>query len=140
MYLAKLKEPFCSVADIQKDEFARKHQLLDIAAVHAQWKKGTWHVTRIGDIWKRTGKIFAVPYEFGDAYPSFQFSEDGTPFPLMEDVLNALPNDMTPWQRAFWMTSPKTELGGESPASCIRSGDKRVIKLACNVRAKRTDY
>lgn len=138
MYLAKLKEPYCSVDDIQKDEFARKFPLLDNAAVHAQWEKGSWHITRIGDIWKRTGKVFAVPYEHGDAYPSFQFSEDGTPLPLMERVLKALPSEMTPWQRAFWLTSPKKELGGENPASCIQSGDDRVINLASNIGANRT--
>ncbi|KIC46415.1 hypothetical protein RA28_01020 [Ruegeria sp. ANG-S4] len=137
MYLAKFEKQFCAVNDILKDEFAQKFPLLDTSAVHAQWKKGSWQITRIGDIWKRTGKIFSVPYEGAEAYPSFQFDQDGTPFPLMEDVLFALPKDMTPWQRALWMTSPNAGLGGENPASCIQAGDDRVVEVASHVRANR---
>nr|WP_321254253.1 hypothetical protein [uncultured Ruegeria sp.] len=137
MYLAKFEERFCIVSDIRKDEFSRKFPLLDMGAVHAQWKTGSRLITRIGDIWKRSGKVFSVPYEGIDAYPSFQFAEDGTPFPLMEDVLKALPVEMTPWQCALWMTSPKSELGGEVPVSCIQSGDDRVVDVARSATANR---
>ncbi|MDX1742582.1 MAG: hypothetical protein R3186_03160 [Ruegeria sp.] len=130
MYLAKFDEQFCAVTDIRQTEFAQKFPLLDRGAVHARWKKGSWQITRIGDIWKRTGKIFSVPYDGTDAYPSFQFNEDGTPLPLMEEVLKALPVEMTQWQRAFWMTSPAPELDGRLPVQCIRSGDRRVIEVA----------
>ena len=130
MYLSRIDVPVDAVDEIQKDEFARTYPLLDDVAVHAQWKNGPWHITRIGDIWKRTGKILSVPYEGAEAYPSFQFAKDGTPLPLMEKVLQALPSDMTAWQRAFWMTSAKKELGGEFPANCIRAGDDRVVDVA----------
>ncbi|MCA0928480.1 hypothetical protein [Ruegeria profundi] len=130
MYLAKFNDQFCAVADIQKTEFAEKFPLLDRGEVHARWKKGSWQITRIGDIWKRTGKIFSVHYDGADAYPSFQFDVDGTPLPLMEEVLKALPPEMTQWQRAFWMTSPVPELDGGLPIHCIRSGDRRVIEVA----------
>ncbi|WP_170464449.1 hypothetical protein [Ruegeria arenilitoris] len=130
MYVTKFEKQFCAVKDIRKDEFARKFPLLDDRSVHAQWKKGSWQITRIGEIWKRTGKVFSVPYEGIDAYPSFQFAEDGTPLPLMETVLKALPADMTPWQLAYWMTSPKAELGGDTPAKSIQTGDNRVVDAA----------
>lgn len=135
MYLARFDEQNCAINDIRKDKFAREFPLLDNGAVHAQWKKGSWQITRIGDIWKRTGKIFSVPHEGTDAFPSFQFAEDGTPLPLMEKVLKALPAEMTPWQRAFWMASPKKELGGGSPADCIQSGDDRVVDVAGKARS-----
>ncbi|WP_109311226.1 hypothetical protein [Ruegeria sp. AU67] len=130
MYFTKFEEPFCAVYDIRKDEFARKYPLLDNRSVYAQWKKGSWQITRIGEIWKRTGKVFSVPYEGIDAYPSFQFAEDGTPLPLMQTVLKALPADMTPWQRAFWMTSAKAELEGGNPANSIQTDDNRVVDVA----------
>lgn len=130
MYLSKVDGRSDAVRNTQKDDFARDYPLLDDGAVHAQWQGGAWHLTRIGDIWKRTGKILSLPYQGTDAYPSFQFAEDGTPLPLMEKVLQALPRGMTPWQRAFWMTSPKKELGGAAPAQCIKAGDDRVIKIA----------
>ncbi|WP_058274758.1 hypothetical protein [Ruegeria atlantica] len=130
MYVAKFEEQICAVNNIRIDTFAREFPLLDSRSVHARWRKGSWQITRIGEIWKRTGKVFSVPYEGIDAYPSFQFAEDGTPLPLMETVLNALPSDMTPWQRAFWMTSPKAELGGSNPANSIQTGDSRVVGVA----------
>lgn len=133
MYLSKIDERNDAISEDRKIEFARKYPLLDDASVHAQWNKGCWQITRIGDIWKRTGKILSVRFEGTDAYPSFQFSEDGTPLPLMEKVLKALPCEMTPWQCAFWMTSPKKELGGEHPANCIQTGDDRVIDVADRV-------
>ncbi len=121
----------CSAANyIKRNEFARKYPLLDDASVHAQWKKGSWQITRIGDIWKRTGKVLSVPHEGANAFPSFQFAEDGTPLPLMEKVLKALPCEMTPWQRAFWITTPRKELGGEFPVDCIQAGDERVVDAA----------
>ena len=136
MYLASFEKPFCSVNDIRKDKFAREYPLLDNGAVHAQWKKGSWQITRIGDIWKRTGKVFSIPHEGYELYPAFQFAEDGTPFPLMAEVLKALPADMTPWQRALWMTSPSADLDGGNPADGIQSGDDRVIDVASKARTK----
>ncbi|SLN75676.1 hypothetical protein [Ruegeria meonggei] len=130
MYMSKFDDRNDVASDSRKTEFARKYPLLDDASVHAQWKNGSWQITRIGDIWSRTGKVLSVRFEGADAYPSFQFSEDGTPLPLMEKVLSALPCEMSPWQCAFWVTSPKKELDGESPVSCIQTGDARVIDLA----------
>ncbi|MEM9127092.1 MAG: hypothetical protein AAGB28_14995 [Pseudomonadota bacterium] len=130
MYLAKVEGHYSPVNDIRVDEFARSYPLLDDCAVHARWKKGAWHMTRIGDIWKRTGKIFSVPYQGTNVYPSFQFDENGAPMPLMSKVLHALPAEMTPWQCAFWMTSPKADLDDQCPADCIQAGDDRVVELA----------
>lgn len=132
MYLSKVDGQFDAVNDIRKTEFAQRYPLLDDTEVHAQWKTGSWMITRIGDIWTRTGKVLSIPFEGASAYPSFQFAEDGTPLPLIEDVLKALPQDMTPWQCAFWMTSPKKELGGDCPANCIKAGDARVVEAARN--------
>ncbi|WP_171126140.1 MULTISPECIES: hypothetical protein [unclassified Ruegeria] len=130
MYPSHIGAHCSATTDLQRNEFAQKYPLLDDASVHAQWKNGSWQITRIGDIWKRTGKIMSVPHDGTDAFPSFQFAEDGTPLPLMEKVLKALPCEMTPWQRAYWMTSPRKELGGQFPAQCIRAGDERVVDAA----------
>lgn len=130
MHLARFEGQSRSIEDVLRDEFARNHPLLDDGAVHARWTKRSWQVTRIGEIWKRTGKIFAVPYDGTNAYPSFQFDRDGTPIPLMSKVLEMLPADMTPWQCAFWMTSPKADLGGDTPADCVQKDDDRVLSVA----------
>ncbi|WP_170607531.1 hypothetical protein [Ruegeria arenilitoris] len=133
MYFSTFDGHRSSVNDIQKDEFARKFPLLEDADVYARWKASSWQITRIGDIWKRSGRIFSLNYAGSNVYPSFQFAEDGTPLPLMKKILDALPQDMTPWERAFWMASPKNELEGECPVKCVRRNDDRVIQAASKV-------
>ena len=130
MYLHNFEGHCCAVNDIRMDDFAREYPLLDDVGVHAQWQKGSWQITRIADIWTRTGKVLSLPYKGANAYPSFQFAQDGTPLPLMEKVLKALPREMTPWQCAFWLTSPKLEIGGESPANRIQIGDDCIVGIA----------
>ncbi len=87
-------------------------------------------MSRIGEIWKRTGKIFSVPYEGADTYPAFQFGADGTPLPMVAQVLQLLPASQSPWQHAFWMASPNSYLDGNSPADWIQAGDARVLEAA----------
>ncbi len=130
MYLARFEADSRAVEDIRVDKYAQTHPLLSGTAVHAQWKAGSWQVTRIGDIWRRTGKIFSVSYEGAQSYPAFQFDTDGTPLPLVREVLQALPKALSPWQKAFWMTRSNDCLGGDTPADCIRAGDKRVVDAA----------
>ena len=136
MHLAKLNKTSCVANDICKDEFAQNHTLLDDGAVHARWKNGSWQITRIGEIWKRTGKVLSVRFNGTDAYPSFQFAEDGTPLPLMEKVLKALPATMSPWQRAYWMALPNAKLEGKRPAKSIKAGDDRVVDVASQAGTK----
>ncbi|EPX83846.1 hypothetical protein [Salipiger mucosus] len=49
---------------------------------------------------------------------------------MMERILNSLPDDLTPWQIAFWMVSPKPEIGGGRPMDALASEDDRVLLSA----------
>jgi hypothetical protein len=65
--------------------------------------------------WKAQARVFAVPYQGQDRYPTFQFDADGKPLPLIKKVLEVLPASRTPWQTAFWFVSSNSWLGGPAP-------------------------
>ena len=68
--------------------------------------------------WKREKRIFAVPYGPTDLFPAFQFA-DGAPRPIIRQILEALPADMTPWQIAFWFASANGWLDGKAPQDSL---------------------
>ena len=65
--------------------------------------------------WKKDRRVFAVPYQGQDRFPSFQFDADGKPRPVVRDVLAVLPETRSPWQVAFWFVSSNSWLGGPAP-------------------------
>ena len=72
--------------------------------------------------WKREGRIFAVRSGRPQRFPRFQFA-DGSPRPVIKQVLKRLPNDMTPWQVAFWFRSGNGWLDGRSPEEALADED-----------------
>ncbi|MCG8505593.1 MAG: hypothetical protein MI755_13380 [Sphingomonadales bacterium] len=78
--------------------------------------------------WKREGRVFAVRRSSADLFPAFQFA-DGAPLPAVRAILSALPEDMTPWQTAFWFASGNGWLGGAAPQECLASGED-VVRAA----------
>ena len=54
--------------------------------------------------WKREGRVFAIQDGEKDLFPAFQFA-DGEPLPIIKKILKALPEDMSPWETAFWFES-----------------------------------
>ncbi|WMS43922.1 hypothetical protein RDV64_05890 [Acuticoccus sp. MNP-M23] len=79
--------------------------------------------------WKREGKVLAVPLHGADRYPAFQFDADGQPRRLIAEVLALLPQEMTPWQRAFWFASANGWLDGAYPANML-DNPHRVLAAA----------
>lgn len=65
--------------------------------------------------WKGQRRVFAVPYQGQDRYPTFQFDADGKPLGVIKQVLDTLPTSRTPWQVAFWFVSSNSWLGGPAP-------------------------
>ena len=70
--------------------------------------------------WKREGRIFAIHDGEKDLFPAFQFA-DGKPLPIIKKILEALPEDMSPWQTAFWFESGNGWLDGEVPQECLKN-------------------
>jgi hypothetical protein len=77
--------------------------------------------------WKREQRVFAVRHDGKDLFPAFQFA-DGAPLPIIRKILKALPDDMTPWQVAFWFASGNGWLDGETPEECLK--DERDVVFA----------
>ena len=69
--------------------------------------------------WKREKKVFAVRAGRAQLFPCFQFA-DGYPLPVIKEVLKRLPDDMTPWQIAFWFRSGNGWLDGRPPEEALR--------------------
>ena len=78
--------------------------------------------------WKREGRVFAIQHDGKDMFPAFQFA-DGKPLPIIQKILEALPEDLTPWQTAFWFESGNGWLGGKTPQECLKN-ESKVIDAA----------
>ena len=78
--------------------------------------------------WKCEGRVFAIQDGEKDRFPVFQFA-DGQPLPIIKKILKALPEDLTPWQTAFWFQSANGWLDGKSPQECL-TNEKEVITAA----------
>ena len=78
--------------------------------------------------WKREGRVFAVQRDGEDLFPAFQFA-DGQPLPIIQKILEVLPEDLTPWQTAFWFQSANGWLDGKTPQKCLTK-ESEVIYAA----------
>ena len=75
--------------------------------------------------WKREGRVFAIQDDGKDLLPAFQFA-DGQPLPIIKKILKALPEDMSPWETAFWFKSSNGWLGGKTPQECLKNENKVI--------------
>lgn len=72
--------------------------------------------------WKASHKVFSVKHAGTEYFPVFQFS-DGQPIAVVGDVIKKLEGRKSPWQLAFWFTSPNGWLGGRVPANSLDDKD-----------------
>ncbi len=75
--------------------------------------------------WKGQQAMFGVRRLGRDRYPAFQF-QDGRPRKVIGKVLKALPEGMSPWQVAFWFSSPNGWLDGDKPMERLAHEDAIV--------------
>ena len=71
---------------------------------------------------KSRGAVFSVSAKGRELYPAFQF-QDGRPRPVIRRILEALPDEMTSWQRAFWFEAANGWLDGDAPADRLNDED-----------------
>ncbi|HEX8481085.1 MAG TPA: hypothetical protein VF650_04200 [Allosphingosinicella sp.] len=84
--------------------------------------------------WKKARRILGLPWKGGDLYPAFQFRE-GRPRPILARLIECLPEGMSPWQVAFWLTSSNGWLGGSRPLERL---DDEAALLAAAARESET--
>lgn len=76
--------------------------------------------------WKSARRIFSVRAGGRDAYPAFQFDDDGRPRPVIAAVLANLPDTMSGWQTAFWFVGANGWLGGDAPVGRLHDVEALV--------------
>lgn len=116
----------------KRKEFLDEFVVIDSARVHELSGNTGSNAAQTAAVWRKANRIFGLPVGQRMVYPAFQFDDGGKPYPLMKRVLDALPDDMTPWQTAFWLVSPSSALDGGLPIDAIRRGDERVVEAARN--------
>jgi len=78
--------------------------------------------------WKSEKKIFSIRWQGQERYPGFQF-KDGKPLAVIQQILGALPDGLSPWETAFWFVSTNSWLDGRAPYEMLESA-QRVVKAA----------
>lgn len=114
----------------KRKEFLDEFAVIDSARVHEISGNTGSNTSQTAAVWRKANRILGLPVGQRTVYPAFQFDDGGRPYPLMKRVLDALPDDMTPWQTAFWLVSPSSALDGGLPLDAIRRGDERGVEAA----------
>ncbi len=109
--------------------YLRDVPTLSAAQVHEASGRRSRNVSEPASRWKREGRVFAVRVGRGDRYPTFQF-QDGSPRHAMKQILAALPEGLTDWQKALWFASGNGWLDGDEP-------QRRLNDAAAVVQAAR---
>lgn len=113
-----------------RTRFLEEFPVLTSAAIHARAGHTSKNAAQTAASWKRAGRILSLSYRGRDLFPAFQFDADGRPWPLLKEVLATLPQDLTSWQRAFWLVAEDFRLDGRKPIDLIQIGDRSVLEAA----------
>ena len=114
-------------ADIDR-EIARKNAELRAKYLRTTELYTAEDIQGPSTMWKREGRVFAVQRDGEDLFPAFQFA-DGKPLPIIQKILAALPDYLSPWQTAFWFQSANGWLDGKTPQKCLKN-ESEVIYAA----------
>ena len=120
-----------SEADIEADNAALRARYLvtvpslTAAELHRAAGSAAANRSALAAGWKKEGRVFAITHKGIDRFPAFQFA-DGRPRPVVRRVLAALPDDMTPWQVAFWFASGNGWLADAAPQDRLDDSDAVV--------------
>jgi hypothetical protein len=75
----------------------------------------------------REGSLLAVPGPSNRrAYPTVQFTRDGTVVPGLKAVYDALPTE-NPWAVLNFLVSPDPRLNGRKPIDLLKSGEINLV-------------
>ncbi len=67
--------------------------------------------------------LLSVCHRGTEYLPAFQFRDDGQPHTVAEEVLSALPEAFSNWQRALWFVSTNGWLDDKSPMDSLGEPD-----------------
>jgi hypothetical protein len=123
--LAEVRERIDADNADERIRFMDKVPCLTSAQLAEQLGYGAEDKSQTASLWKAERMAFSVPWRGHEQYPAFQF-RDVRPLPVIATVLKALPNNMTPWQIAFWFVSSNPWLDGKAPYKMLSDTDSIV--------------
>ncbi len=89
--------------------------------------------------WLQRHQIFSLDLlELGARYPAFQFQSDGTPWPILAEVLPQLQLAFEPRDLLIWFNAPHPTLGRDKPRT--RLDESSLIVAAVNETLKPLDF
>lgn len=83
--------------------------------------------------WKRRGRIFSVPYDGADYFPSYQFDAAGQPLPVIKDILEAYGDYADAWSVATWFHFPNGWIAQEVGGAAVAVAPKDALDRAADV-------
>ena len=85
--------------------------------------------TKLAARWRKSGRIFAVPFAGKSVYLAFQFDDSGRPLPVIAAVLRQFV-DWGDWDKAVWFVSDNAMLNGRRPAEVLEIRPADVVEAA----------
>lgn len=111
-------------------EFLERAPVLDAATIHDRAGHTGRNKAQTAANWRRAGRILGLPHGGRLLYPAFQFDPAGQPFPIVADILKALPQDWSPWQRAIWFVAPNEWIDGTAPVDALATHGPLAVEAA----------
>ncbi len=80
--------------------------------------------------WRKSGRVFAVPFATILYYPAFQFDPDGRPRPVIAKVVELFAEHRaSPWSLAIWFLTEHPRLH-RRPAELVADAPEDVLEAA----------
>jgi hypothetical protein len=108
-----------------RKDFMSEYECWTSTEVAKQSTSTAKNVSAIASRWVSEGKIFSVRFEGKTWFPRFQF-QNGSPIPVVGNVIKILSKRSTGWELAFFFTNPNAYLAGRKPVEILRSDPERL--------------
>jgi len=123
-----------------KFHVASAAQLREQVFKSAQWLTAQDITERVGfrtaspslqlNKWTSAGLIFTISDEGHDKFPAYALGDDGSPLPIMKEILAAFAGKRQPLSIATWFAAANGWLGGKSPMEMLAEHGDAVVSAA----------
>ena len=101
-------------------------ELADMAELHGS---APGNRAQTAHRWRKDGRIFAVPWRGTNVHLAFQFDDEGQPWPVVAEVLDALAA-WPPWDIARWFVTRQPHLERQRPVDLLATDPDAVADAA----------
>ncbi len=112
-----------------QDQFMSQYPSLTSEQVAQIARSSAKNIHALASRWVAEKKIFSVQFGRRTLYPQFQFV-DGSPSPVIREIMEQFPRHATGWDYAFFLTTPNTYIGGRRPIELLKTDPERLVSLA----------